>query len=143
MDKVKRAPNAWVQAVKQFNAKNGGRYTIPRKPKDGEEPSKEYLEVRALMMNIPGSAPAAAPAEKRPKGRPRKPVIVEDPEIPTDTAVSMGPKRKVRRATSPRTVEPSATTPKIAIAEMDDSAPVEAEAPKRGRGRPRKVLQTS
>lgn len=142
MDKVKRAPNSWVQAVKLYNAKTGGRYTIPRKPKDGEEPSKEYLEVRKLMENIPGVA-AAGPAKVPAKPKPKANAVIADPEIPTDSvAVSMGPLRKVRRNPSPRTVEPSADSPKITISEVDSAAePVVAE--KRGRGRPRKTLQTA
>lgn len=154
MDKPKRLPNAWVEAVKLYNTQHGGRWTIPRKPKDGEEPSKEYLAVKALMKT-PGPA-TTAPTATRPRGRPRKTpapsaaptpaVSIAVEEIPTeDVAVPMGLKRKVRRSND-RTQPPSANTPKIKFSDADPTT-VEADkpvdAPKARRGRPRKTLQTA
>lgn len=128
MDTKKRQPNAWVQAVKLYNAQRGegSRYVIPRKPKEGEAASAEYLAVRELMNKVsrPVEAPKVAPKAAR---APRKalPVVAEAAE---EVAVSAGPARKVRKA-------------KTAVAEVPAEAPAPAEEPaKRGRGRPRKAL---
>jgi hypothetical protein len=133
MESKKRQANAWVQAVKLFNEQQGGRWTIPRKPKEGESPSAEYTAVRELMKQFTRPShdepkEAREPKREVPKTAkaPRKTLSKpEDEEV-----VVQGPPRKVKKSKS-----------KTAIAEMpaEAPAPVEAEAPKRGRGRPRKT----
>lgn len=132
METKKRTANAWVQAVKLYNAQKGdGRYTIPRKPKDGEQPSASYLAVRELMNKVsrPADAPKATPAAATvARGTPRAPrkalpVVAEVAEV----AVSAGPVRKVRKAKA-------ASPAPVVAAAPDAPAPSEAPAaPKRGR----------
>jgi hypothetical protein len=130
MESKKRQANAWVQAVKLFNEQHGGRWTIPRKPKDGESASAEYTAVRELMKQF--TRPSIKIEDEAPKEvqksakAPRKALEKTD-----DVVVVQGPPRKVKKS-------------KTAVAEMPAEAPApveaEAEAPKRGRGRPRKTV---
>lgn len=55
----------WIDALKAWNAKHGGKYVIPRKG------TKEYDEVRAMM------GPAAAAADPKPRAAPPKKFIGE------------------------------------------------------------------
>ena len=124
--------NSWIQALKIWNAKNEGKYQIPRKPKAGEEASQAYKEVRSIMESL-GSptlkitevtdvTEVAAPIveSKRAVGRPKKTVAMSEDGV-------VKAKRAVGR-------------PKKAAVVSEDAVVVKA---KRGPGRPKKVTDVS
>lgn len=139
METSKRQPNTWVQAVKLFNQQKGEghRWTIPRKPKDGESPSADYLAVRTLMKQFtrPAHEEAKEPKEVReapkPAKAPRKALAAAAAPVEEEVAVSAGPARKVRKSKSVKDVAPEAKP-------VIDVAAANGETHKRGRGRPRK-----
>jgi hypothetical protein len=104
---------SWVAALNQFNSQTGGPYTIPKKG------STEYDEVKKLMKP---AAPAAAGAEKKGRGRPKKvkevatvPEVFTAPPAP-DVPLKKVVKKKVT-AVAPAPVAAPAAAPVAAVKE--------------------------
>lgn len=78
----------WIEALKEWNSKNGGKYTIPRKG------SAEYEEVRALM----------GPAEAK-VVMPKKEYMEEHKRLDRVLAKAGTPEARVERAIQKREVK--------------------------------------
>jgi hypothetical protein len=113
--------NAWIQALQIWRAQ-GNKGRIPRKPKDGEAPSAEYLAIRKIMEGFVGTAKTGMP--KRPRGRPRKnapaAIVEEAPAMDQEVPVEFMDMEAMEGKPVPRSRSPSPVAKK--------------------RGRPRKVV---
>ena len=106
MEEKQKRTNPWMEAVKIYNQQTGGPWFIPKKPKEGEKPSKEYSAVRTIMQDFVAkkSAPVAEAksetvAVAKPAGRPRKALAVPtSAPAPTPTPEPVASEKPARKS---------------------------------------------